>query len=244
MEKKVIRRFLNQKMVSNILKYGLLKTKHIVIGKPKFKQELLFRLALKEKGFNLRKLKISCNHILGKNYVNGVEFGIKYPDSFFHSAIELIPESKEYEFYFNGNMSESGERSKMLRPFMGRPHSVIIASDEGRIQNKKDKFNLSYFSEFAKSRFGLCPHQADWTGDKDAMWTYRFIESCFVEAIPVIFKEAPLGEKFTSGFHSLWDTEVNDDIVYDAWKAVENKCLAKERFLLSDRDCSQIRDTL
>lgn len=225
---------------SNILALILKMT----IGKSMFKQELLLRLALKEKGFNPQKLKIECNHILGKNYVNNIEFGIKYPDSFYNEAINLIPDEKIYDFYFNGNMSKSGERATMLYPFKNKTNSIIIASDEGRIQSKKDKFNQEYFSEFAKSKFGLCPHQADWIGDKAYMWTYRFIEACFVEAIPVLFRKAPLGNIFTKGFYYIWDDDVNDNVVYDFSKANKNKNMAKERFLFSEKECCQIKETL
>jgi len=225
------------------------KIKYIVFSKPKFKQELLIRKALKEKGFKLKGLEIICDHILGFNYVNGIKLGIKYPDSFYYNAINLIPKNKPYDFYFNGNMNESGNRALLLRPFKDRSNSMIISSNDGRIQNKKDQFNNLYFSELAKAKFGLCPHQADWTGDKQYMWTYRFIECCFVNAIPIIFKEAPLGEKFIENFHYECENDFIEKIEvsvqnYSIAYAQENQLLAKQRFCLTDEECKLIKYSL
>lgn len=220
----------------------------IVFGNQKMKQELLLRLALKEKGFNIKKMKIKCDHDLGLNIVNGIKLGIKYPDSFYLKAKKLIPENKPYSFYFNGNMSDSGLRAIMMQPFIKLPNTKVISSDEGRIQRLKDQFNHDYFAEFAKAKFGLCPHQADWPGNKQEMWTYRFIESCFVEAIPVIFKQTPLGDKFINGFYYLWDIEIElseEKIIpeYKQYLAQKNRVLAKDRFCLTENECKQIRNS-
>jgi hypothetical protein len=212
--------------------------------KPKFKQQLLIELALKEKGFNLRQLNIRCNHILGINYINDIELGIKYPDSFFTEAVKLIS-IKKIDFYFNGNMDDSGLRRQMLEPFMQKNNSYIIASNEGRIQKNKDKFNYSYFTELAQAKFGLCPHQADWIGDKNHVWTYRFIECCFVEAIPILFKKTPLGELFIKDFHFIWDDEISDNkIIYNPVKARENRILAQQIFCLTEEECLRIEKSL
>lgn len=221
--------------------------KYKIIGFPKMKQELLVRLALKEKGFNLRKIKISIDHDLGLNYINGVKLGVKYPDSFFEKATELGNSKKFVNYYFNGNMSDSGGRKKMLEPFAKMPNSVIVESNDGRIEEKKDKFNNEYFQGLANAMFGLCPHQADWQGTQDALWTYRFIECCFVKTIPVLFKEAPLSIKFTEGFNKLWAHEIlsSDEIkAYNGKHAEENNKLAKQRFCLTSEECKQIQNTL
>lgn len=220
------------------------KLKILVYGVPLSKQELLIRKALIEKGFNIKNLKILCDHDLGLNYVNGVKMGIKYPDSFYTKSVELIPKNKTYNFYFNGNMNENGNRFTLLKPFKKFERTALIPSNEGRIQSKKDQFNIEYFTEMAKSKFGLCPHQADWPGDKEAMWTYRFIESCFVEAIPVLFKDAPLGKTFTKGFYFLWDYELLklDNIdSFDLSKSKSNKELAREVFCISEKEVNLIK---
>jgi len=219
-------------------------------GKQIFKQEIILRQALVERGFDVEKMKIECDHILGKNYVNGIELSIKYPDSFYYKAKKLIPEQKTNLFYFNGNMSLSGKRNKMLEPFLHAPSAIIINSNDGRKQKNKGKFNIDYFAPFANTQFGLCPHQANWEGDKDYMWTYRFIEACFVEALPIIFEEAPLGRKFINGFHYTWKNELfkNENKLsiptYNKKYAIHNRRLAYKSFCLSETECNQIRNSM
>ena len=221
--------------------------KYKILNEPTLKQEILLRLALKEKGFNLQKLKIKCDHDLGLNYVNEIKLEIKYPESFFNKASSLIPENKNVNFYFNGNMDESGEREQLLKPFQKLSKSVIISSNQGRVIAKKGKFNKEYFKDLASAKFGLCPHQSDWPGTKKYMWTYRFIESCFVCAIPVVFKSTPLGAVFINGFYFVWDNEVISDwekIYKDISKHAENnRLLAKERFCLTKKECSDIKNS-
>ena len=235
--------------LSSIIKKVLSKINIIVFGKPRFKQELLIRKALIEKGFKLRKLKIICDHNLGINYVNGIKLGIKYPDSFYYEATKLIPVNKSLNYYFNGNTAESGKRSVLLKPFKNLKGSKIISSNEGRVQKNKNKFNYNYFQTFAEAKLGLCPHQADWEGDLDHMWTHRFIESCFVESIPILFQAAPLGEKFIHGFNYYWDYEVLNgsfnlnDPNYDKEIAKSNRFLAERMFCLTEDECKLISAT-
>jgi len=178
-------------------KYKLKK----ILGKPALKQEELLRMALWEEG--IRKAKLEIDHINGINVVNGVELPIIYPASFF-GKVSALNQSKKYDFYFNGYMPESGGRKELLAPFFDKK-SKIISSDVGRKPDSKTKFNLDYFQGLAQSKYGLCPHQKDFKGIKDTMWTYRFIECCMVKSIPVIFKETPLGSKFLEGFSYLYD---------------------------------------
>lgn len=220
-------------------------------SKTVYKQELLLRLALKEKNIDLKKLEIKCDHILGINFVNGIELTIKYPDSFYYKAKNIIPNEKEINYFFNGNMSINGKREEMLKPFKNLKNSIIVSSNEGRIQKNKDKFNYSYFNSFAEAKFGLCPHQADWEGDTESMWTYRFIESCFVEAIPIIFVDAPLGKKFTKEIvyytdYDILNKKIFSDInnpIYDHNIAIYNRELTKKYFCLTDKECDLIRST-
>lgn len=221
-------------------------------SKPKqlLKQEVLLRIALSEKGFELDKLEIKCDHLLGKNYVNGLEFSIKYPDSFYDKAMSIIPEEKNINFYFNGNMSENGGRANMLKPFINSPFNLIVKSEEGRNTKTKGNFNLEYYVPFASSKFGLCPHQADWPGNKDFMWTYRFIEACFVESIPIVFEEAPLGIKFLEGFNYFWKEQILDSNLkvappfYDKELAIKNRNLAKQKFCFANSECDLIWETV
>ncbi len=219
-----------------------------IVRNTKLKQELLLRLALKERGFIPEKLKISIDHETGTNYVNGIKLGIKYPDSFYNLAIQLIPEDKFVSLYFNGNMSDSGSRKLMLEPFFDIKNAIVIESEDGRLQGKKDKFNNDYFQGLANAQFGLCPHQADWVGNEDSLWTYRFVECCFVEAIPILFRKAPLSEKFTKNFYLHWDDQILNaagsvGISYDKFHARANREKAKELFCLTDEELKQIKKT-
>lgn len=236
--------------MNNILNtFRSIKSKAIaaILGQPKMKQELLLRLALIEKGFSINNLEIRCDHTLGIYFVNDIKLMIKYPDSFYNQAINLVNSHKIYDFYFKGNMNESGKRDKMLKPFEIFPNTKIISTNEGRIQSKKDKFDIDYYSELAKAKFGLCPNQADWPGDKDYAWTYRFVESCFVKAIPVIFQDAPLGKKFIDGFNFIWDCDIikSKSIPdYDINIAKKNQLRAKQIFCLSRIEIELIKNTL
>jgi hypothetical protein len=127
--------------IPNYLKQNFIKIYYRIFKLPTLKQEMLLRLALKEKGLNLSGLDIQCNHDLGLNYVNGIKFGIKYPESFFNKSQKLIPLKKKYSFYFNGNMSSEGERDELLKPFKNVVNSLIISSNDGRVVKNKDKFN-------------------------------------------------------------------------------------------------------
>lgn len=214
-----------------------------------FKQELLLRKALKEKGFDLTMLKIESDHDLGLNYINGIELGIKYPDSFFYKAQKLISNKKESAIFFNGFINESGGRKELLEPFNTMTDSIIISSYDGRIQSKKDTFNEDYFFALSNSKFGLCPHQKDWPGSKKHMWTYRFIECCFTGTIPVVFKSTPLGKSFIEGFFYVWDDEFkkNYNAVIDRYSyqiAKENNRLAKNKFCISDEEIKAILSSL
>lgn len=224
------------------------KLKDLRNGKKIYKQELLLRSALIEKGFNIKFLKIKCNHDLGLNYVNGVCLGIKYPESFFRKASLIIPDKKSIDFYFNGDISASGERSSLLEPFQKLGTTQIISSNYGRQQKNKNKFNDEYYIGLANSRFGLCPHQVDWPGNKENLWTYRFIECCFVGTIPVVFRRTPLGQSFIEGFHYVWDDQIiqsKDDFISSNFHqmTLQNRALASHKFCLTEAECLLIKNT-
>lgn len=218
-------------------------------GRVIYKQELLLRKALKEKGLCLKDLTIKCDHDLGLNYVNGIKMGIKYPDSFFDEAVSMNFRNKNTNIYFNGYINESGGRNHLLQPFRKLPHTVIISSEEGRVQEKKDVFNRSYFLQLADSKFGLCPHQLNWSGSREHLWTYRFIECCLVGATPILFNATPLGHNFINGYYYIWDNDflanctsaVNE---YSYENAMANQALAKKQFFLSASEITMIRSTL
>lgn len=210
-----------------------------------YKQELLLKRALKEKGLKLSRLIIRIDHKLGKNFVNDIPLGIIYPESFFVKTLKLLNESKKNDFYFNGNMGEKGGRKKLLSPFQAFDNSRIIESNFGRISLFKSQFNYSYFKEFVNSKYGLCPHQIHWDGDY--IWTYRFIESCISFSIPILFKRTPLSDSFIDGFNIIWDTEIisnNRSVDFEMDAAISNYIHAKKKFCLTDENISDILKTI
>lgn len=231
-----------------VIKNRILNKFYSLFKIPTLKQEMLLRLALEEKGLDPKKLDLKCNHDLGINFVNGIEFGIKYPDSFFYKAQKQIPFKKKFSFYFNGNMSTQGEREQLLKPFKNLKNCLIIASNEGRIVKNKDKFNTKYFELFANSRFGLCPHQVNWEGNLDELWTYRFVESCFVESVPILFRKTPLSNNFVEGFYFLWDDQVlemykKNELLDFNDKVKENTLKAKQKFCFTANEIELIKNS-
>ena len=191
--------------------YGIIELREKLSKKnTTLKQELLLRLALKEKGFDLKKLNISVDHARGLNYVNSIEMGIKYPDSFYKECSLLVTENKNLDFYFKGEMHDSGLRKEMLAPYVTKEKSLVIESNDGRIVDRKDKFDYEYFSGLASAKFGLCPDHVDRKTPANYLWGYRFIDSCFVGAIPILFVASPLSYGFVNGFHVCWHTKESD----------------------------------
>lgn len=201
----------------------------------KFKQELLFVHALKERGLKFNSNSIKVDHDLGFNYLGNRKFSIIYPDSYIKLTEKYFNLDKQFTFYFNGFISEEGGRYGLLKPFLNRDDAEIVNSDFGR-KSDKTIFNHQYFRQLGLSFFGLCPHQLDWPGDKKNLWTYRFIECCLVGAIPVLFEETPLGSEFIKGFNVVWkkDCLIEDPIAeaYSQIKALQNRELALKRFFL------------
>nr|WP_321278083.1 hypothetical protein [uncultured Vibrio sp.] len=213
------------------LKLKLKRIKRMIngaLGRNILKQEAMLRLALKEEGLNYKHFTIEIDHVNGYNYVNGVRLPIIYPRSFFTKSDEL-KKDKKIDFYFNGNMSDSGGRKEMLKPFLTY-NSLIEESDFGRLYSNKTVYNHDYFSSLASAKFGLCPHQKDFLGEPDTMWTYRFIESCMCKSIPLVFVETPLGRKFIDGFTVVENIDL--DTITDDFSikiAEENYELCKSR---------------
>ncbi len=122
----------------------------------------------------------------------------------------------------------------MLFAFQNAANSKIISSDAGRWKWFKGKFDWLYFSQLAKSKFGLCPNQANWPGD--FYWTYRFVDRALVGAIPVLFRQTPLSEEFVGGFSYVWDDSVPSGLsdVKRIEMAEHNYQLALSRFRLPE----------
>jgi hypothetical protein len=208
--------------------------------KKKLLQQCLLENALVEIGLNPDELQIDIDHLEGQSKVNNIQLGIVYPRTFFSRAYKFTG-TKTLEYYFNGFMPQEGGRREMLRHFAATKKTLIIESSSGRDWQTKGSFRPSYYKHFGCARFGLCPHQRDWKGPKDNLWTYRFVEACMCKSIPILFKETPLGEKFINGFKYFYDDE---DAMYNEDWATANLELALHRFTLSSAQHAAILNTL
>lgn len=207
--------------------------------KNNLKQTIMLKLALDEAGIDPNKCKISIDHDKGRSYVNNIELPIIFPKQWFEYTKNLHTLKKEYNFYFNGNIGEGSSRQKLLEKFTSRDDCVVVWSNDGRDVANKKKYNTEYFTGIVKSKYGLCPHQPDWKGDMDALWTYRFIECLMAKTVPVNFRETPLSSKFTNGFYFIWDNhEFTDNI--DETVLEQNYNLALSTFTLSSKQISVI----
>ena len=206
-----------------------------------FLQKRLLELSLSEIGIQTKGLPISIDHENGTAKVGSVDVGLVYPRRFFTCARILQKKIRHFEYYFNGAMPANGGRREMLEKYLSRNDSKILESYHGRKNSNKGRFNESYFSDLGNSKFALCPHQADWPGPRETMWTYRFVEACMAGSIPILFRATPLGSKFIDGFHFFWD---DTPCVYQHDLAMENQRLAIERFTLGNSEIFKILQTL
>jgi hypothetical protein len=217
------------------------------VGRKILKQEALLRKALRERGVDCARLEIRVDHMRGRNYVDDLEMGIIYPDSFLRKARRYHLVKKKYDFYFNGNMGKRGQRNRLMCPFQSLSGGKIIESNFGRISLFKSSFNYLYYFGLARARYGLCPHQINWAGPREDIWTYRFIECCLVKSQPVVFVETPLGENFIRGFSTVSDRQFLEMLQHGhVDKNYENKLhhnfeLAKERFFLATDIVGKLR---
>jgi len=146
----------------------------------------------------------------GRNEINGEEFPLIFPDSFFSTAKEYWSDRKTVSVYFNGFMPKVGERPRLLQPFVELEGSRVIDSSWGRRKSNKSRMDKKYMQALARARFGACPNQVDWPGPPTTRWTYRFIECCMAGTIPIEFEETKSGANFLAGF----DFEIfNGDLI-------------------------------
>jgi len=201
------------------------------------KQTILLQVALGEVGLEHSDFDIGINHDKGFSTINGEKVGIIYPEHFFSVAQKHYHDRpKTTQFYFNGSVGSNGEREKLLEPYLCRADSEIIFSQDGRDIKKKGKVNRSYFFGMAKAHFRLCPHQTNWPGDMDSLWTYRFIECLMLKITPVLIRATPLSSQFTDGFKFIFDDEIKsslDNHKLSNSELEKNFSLACHRFTLA-----------
>lgn len=132
-------------------------------------------------------------------------------------------------------MYDKGGRYEALRAFMDLEGSKVEHSARGRLLFLKHRANQQYLRDMRNSKFALCPNQKDWSGPKEKAWTYRFAEAVLNGAIPVVFRDLPLGQDFTEGFHVV---DSIDSLTHDLDETTalrmqrENLTLALSRFTL------------
>ncbi len=210
-----------------------------IYGKPRILQECLLRRALCEEGIDAKKCDITVNHDLGISFVNGIKLGLIYPRSYLDKVRRLAPNPKIHLYYFNGAMPASGGRKQLLEPFLHIPGTRIVESRVGRLNRLKGRFNRNYYLDMVRSRFILCPHQINWKGTKEALWTYRFAEACIAGAIPVLFKKTPLCDEFIHPFGHVWDDELPH--VYDNEVTIENQRLAEAKYFINASEIAEVK---
>jgi hypothetical protein len=165
-------------------------------------QEYLFKSALKEHGINK---DFEIDHRNGWNIIQGKKFGIKYPMSYI-DQIKQLSHEKIYDYCFIGSWTDNKGRKEILEKYQ-QLNSLMYHSSNGRDPKVKYQFDREYYQAMCQSKFGLCPgHPA--MPKHPNRWTYRFIESAFCRAIPVMFQETVYGADFVRDIFYVWDDEL------------------------------------
>jgi hypothetical protein len=187
-------------------------------------QEYLFRLALKEHGINK---DFEIDHRNGWNTIQGHKFGIKYPMSYI-DQIKKLSHEKIYDYCFIGSWTDNKGRKEILEKYQSL-NSLMYHSSNGRDPKVKYQFDLEYYQAMCKSKFGLCPgHPA--MPKHPNRWTYRFIESAFCRAIPVMFQETVYGADFVRDIFYVWDDELPGRQIDDYNRIVEENYIKAVRY--------------
>jgi len=212
---------------------------------PNLLQFRLLKYALEEHFIDVEELDPTVDHRNGTVNLKGFNIGLKYPRAYL-DYIKELNQDKQYDFCFVGHFESFG-REESLRPFMNK-NSYIKHSEVGR-QKKKYDFDTNYYQIMCNSKFGLVPNHVDKRRPKKWQhpnaWSYRFIETIISNAVPVLFKESPLGNEWIKGFKFLWNDSNFDisDKQYNNMKEY-NYNLALERFFITKDDIVQIQQNL
>ena len=209
---------------------------------PNLLQFRLLKYALDEYSINAEELNPDVDHRNGIIDLQGVKLGIKYPKAYL-DHISKLNQDQIYDFCFVGHFESFG-REESLKPFIDK-NSYIKHSEVGRKKEKYD-FDTSYYQIMCNSKFGLVPNHVDPRQPKKWQhpnaWSYRFIETIISNAIPVLFKESPLGANWISGFKFLWnDSDFN--ITQEEYNSIleHNYNLALNQFFITRDEIAQIK---
>lgn len=168
--------------------------------KSKFLQQHLFEAALSEMGVPLPQ-DFRVDHQRGLILVGDEAVELLYPFSWIR-RMNAIPRTKRHRYSFIGAITESGGRAAMLAPFQEAGHLVLETLHQRG--PAKGSFDQKYFTTLRETEFALCPNHLDWPGPPEYAWTYRFVEAALVGAIPVCFRESPLGARFVRDYRFVW----------------------------------------
>jgi hypothetical protein len=203
------------------------------------KQEALFRQAAKEIRYKIDGNNLTVDHLNGTIHHNGDGFGLVFPRAMFPNLSPTPLAERRLMLFFSGYFEPGGGRAKMLEPLRDWPESRIENSMWGRIPLVK-KFNgRGYIRNLSDSVLAPCPMHLGWPGQETNAWTYRFAEAVLLGSIPVVFRDAPLGENFTKGFHFLDAGSITPEGVWrdienlQGWSEANHK-LARAKFFLED----------
>jgi hypothetical protein len=202
-------------------------------------QEYLFKTALKEYGIDC---DITVDHKNGINIVGTEKFGIKYPRSYI-DQIKNLNHNKLYDYCFIGSWTDNKGRKEILEKYIAL-NAKMYHSSNGRDPKKKYQFDVEYYQTMCNSKFGLCPgHPA--MPKHPNRWTYRFIESAFCHAIPVMFTETVYGDNFIKDICYVWDHDqpITDQIDLDKF-AQENFVKAVTYWTLQPDEIDRIQFAL
>lgn len=201
-------------------------------------QKYLFKSALEEHGI---KTEFDIDHKNGWNIINSIKFGIKYPKSYLNQ-IDQLDKNKLYDYCFVGSWTDNKGRKEILDKYH-ELNSKMHHSSNGRDPKTKYQFDTDYYQIMSNSKFGLCPgHPA--MPKHPNRWTYRFIESAFCRAIPVMFKETVYGESFVQDISYVWDDDQPE--IIDNYNVVveENYNKAVKYWTLQPEEIAMIKDQL
>jgi len=196
----------------------------------------MFRSALTELGVPFRAKDIQVKHLDGITTFKGREFGLVFPNAAVRDSFGPLFETREISYNFSGFFEPNGGRAEALYPFSALSGAKIVNSKWGRVPLLK-KFNgRGYIADMRNSQFALCPMHSTWPGPAKSAWTYRFAEAVLNGAIPVTFRDLPLGRNFTKGF-KFFDSEelLSGGVPADLAAEIQafNFAVGKERFNLN-----------